>query len=77
MRTARPHHLPEGYSGEFGPNVRTLCVMFAHLCHMTEPKIVEWFANMGILISAGQISLFLTGGHEVFHQEKAEIVEAG
>jgi len=69
--------LPEGYSGEYGPNVRTLCVMFSHLCHMTEPKIGEWFANMGILISAGQISNFLTAGHEAFHREKEEIVEAG
>jgi hypothetical protein len=57
--------------------VRTLCVMFSQLCHMTEPKIGEWFANMGILISAGQISNFLTEGHEAFHQEKEEIVEAG
>jgi len=69
--------LPDGYCGEYGPNVRTLCVMFSHLCHMTEPKIGEWFANMGILISAGQISNFLTAGHEAFHREKAEIVEAG
>jgi hypothetical protein len=69
--------LPDGYSGEYGPNVRTLCVMFSHLCHMTEPKIGEWFANMGILISAGQISNFLSEGHAVFHQEKEEIVEAG
>jgi hypothetical protein len=69
--------LPDGYCGEYGPNVRTLCVMFSHLCHMTEPKIGEWFANMGILISAGQISNFLTEGHEAFHQEKEEIVEAG
>src|ERR1035438_9996731 len=69
--------LPDGYRGEYGPNVRTLCVMFSHLCHMTEPKIGEWFANMGIMISAGQISHFLTEGHEVFHREKEEIVEAG
>jgi len=69
--------LPEGYCGEYGPNVRTLCVMFSHLCHMTEPKIGEWFANMGILISAGQISNFLSEGHEGFHREKEEIVEAG
>ena len=69
--------LPDGYCGEYGPNVRTLCVMFSHLCHMTQPKIGEWFANMGILISAGQISNFLTEGHEAFHQEKEEIVEAG
>ena len=69
--------LPDGYCGEYGPNVKTLCVMFSHLCHMTEPKIGEWFANMGIVISAGQISHFLTDGHEAFHQEKEEIVEAG
>ena len=69
--------LPDGYGGEYGPNVRTLCVMFSHLCHMTEPKIGEWFANMGILISAGQISHFLTEGQEAFHREKEAIVEAG
>jgi hypothetical protein len=69
--------LPLGYGGEYGPNVKTLCVMFSHLCHMTEPKIGEWFANMGILISAGQISHFLTEGHEIFHGEKEQIVEAG
>ncbi len=69
--------LPTGHCGEYGPNVRTLCVMFSHLCHMTEPKIGEWFANLGILISAGQISNFLTEGHEAFHREKEEIVEAG
>jgi Transposase IS66 family len=69
--------LPDGYGGEYGPNVKTLCVMFSHLCHMTEPKIGEWFANMGILISAGQISHFLTEGHEIFHREKTEIVRAG
>ena len=69
--------LPEGYRGEFGPNVKTLCVMFSHLCHMTEPKIAEWLANMGIVISAGQISHFLTEGHAAFHREKEEIVEAG
>jgi hypothetical protein len=69
--------LPDGYCGEFGPNVKTLCVMFSHQCHMTQPKIAEWFANMGILISDGQISHFLTEGQEAFHREKEAIVEAG
>src|SRR5438270_307730 len=31
--------LPAGYCGEYGPNVRTLCVMFSHLCHMTERMV--------------------------------------
>jgi hypothetical protein len=69
--------LPAGYGGEFGPNVRTLCAIFSHQCHMTQPKIAEWFANMGILISDGQIAHFLTEGQEAFHREKEEIVEAG
>jgi hypothetical protein len=51
--------------------------MFSHQCHMTQPKIAEWFANMGIVISDGPISHFLTEGHEAFHREKEEIVEAG
>ena len=48
--------------------------MFSHQCHMTQPKIAEWFANMGILISDGQISHFLTEGHAAYHREKEEIV---
>lgn len=69
--------LPEGYQGEYGPNVKSLCVLFSHLGNMTEPKIQEWFANLGIVISAGQISKFVTQGQEGLRKEKEEIVEAG
>ena len=69
--------LPEGYQGEYGPNVKSLCLLFSHLGNMTEPKIQEWFANMGIVISAGQISKFVTQGQEGWRKEKEEIVEAG
>ena len=30
--------LPAGYRGEFGPNLKSLCLLFSHLCNMTEPK---------------------------------------
>ena len=69
--------LPEGYHGGYGPNLRTWCVVFAHRCHMTEPKIAEFLANTGIVISAGQISNLLTEGHQALHKEREEIVEAG
>ncbi len=69
--------LPEGFSGEYGPNVKSLCLLFSHLGNMTEPKIQEWFAHVGIVISAGQISQFVTQGQEGLRQEKEEIVEAG
>ena len=69
--------LPAGYSGEYGPNVKSLCLLFSHLCNMTEPKIADLLANLGILISAGYISNLLTGAQEQFGGEKQTIVEAG
>ena len=69
--------LPNGYDGEFGPGVKALSIVFAYGCNMTEPKMAEFFANMKIRISAGQISNLLTGHHEKFHAEKGAIVQAG
>jgi len=69
--------LPAGYHGEFGPNLKSLCLLFSHLCNVTEPKIAGLLANMGIVISTGQISGWLTGAHLRFQEEKQAIVEAG
>lgn len=69
--------LPAGYGGEFGPNLKSLCLLLAHLGNMTEPKIADLLANVGILISAGQISNLLSRGQEQLQAEKAAIVEAG
>ena len=69
--------LPAGYGGEFGPNLKSLCLLFSHLCNMTEPKIADLLDNMGIVISTGQISAWLTGAHLQFQEEKQAIVEAG
>jgi len=69
--------LPPGYRGEYGPGVKSFCLLFSHLCNMTEPKIVDLLANVGIVISAGQVSAWLTGAHEQFEEEKKAIVESG
>lgn len=69
--------LPPGYAGEFGPNLKSLCLLLAHLCNMTEPKIADLLENVGILISDGQISKLVTSAQEPFQQEKEAIVEAG
>lgn len=69
--------LPQGYDGEFGPNLKSQCLLFAHLCNMTEPKIADLLANVGILISDGQISNLLRSGQEQLQPEKEAIVEAG
>jgi len=62
--------LPAGYRGEFGPNLKSLCVLFSHLCNMTEPKIADLLGNMGIVISSGQISAWLTGAYPELQEEK-------
>jgi len=69
--------LPEGYGGEFGPGLKSLCMLFSYLCNMTEPKIADLLDNMGILISDGQISKLLRSGHEKLQAEKEAIVDAG
>jgi Transposase IS66 family len=47
------------------------------LCNMTEPKIADLLENMGIVISNGQISAWLTGAYPEIQEEKRAIVEAG
>lgn len=69
--------LPPGYQGEFGPGVREMVIIFAFACQMTEPKILEWFRQVGIHISAGQISNLLIKGQQQFHREKDAVYQAG
>ena len=69
--------LPAGYQGEFGPGVRALVIIFAFACQMTEPKVLEWFRQVGIQISAGQISNLLIKDQASFHAEKDGVYQAG
>jgi Transposase IS66 family len=69
--------LPAGYRGEFGPHLKSLCLLFSHLCNRTEPKIADLLGNLGIVISSGQISAWLTGAYPEIQEEKQAIVEAG
>jgi hypothetical protein len=69
--------LPPGYQGEFGPGVRALAVTFAFACQMTEPKILEWFRQAGLHLSAGQLSNLLIQDQGLFHKEKDAVYQAG
>ena len=69
--------LPPGYQGEFGPGVRAMVIIFAFACQMTEPKILDWFRQVGVQISAGQISNLLIKGQHQFHAEKNAVYQAG
>ena len=69
--------LPAGYDGEFGPGIRSLVLTLYYGSEMTEPKIVEFLHNVGVLISEGQLSNLLIKKNEPWHQEKREIYRAG
>ncbi|MHC4105987.1 MAG: IS66 family transposase [Planctomycetota bacterium] len=69
--------LPPEIKGEFGPGIKTLIYTQKHVANMSEPKIEEFLENVGIYISSATISRTLTKNNDLFHQEKADIVQAG
>jgi hypothetical protein len=69
--------LPTGYGGQFGPGIKALSIAFYHGGLMSEPKIIEFFENVGIQISKGTLSNLLIKGHADFHAEKEAVYEAG
>ena len=69
--------LPPGYSGEFGPGVKTLVCVLYHDANVSQPAILRLLRSCGIDISAATISRILTDKTGVFHQEKQAIFEVG
>ncbi|NJL61170.1 MAG: transposase [Methylacidiphilales bacterium] len=69
--------MPVGYEGQFGPNLKALCVALYYGSNMTEGKLIEFLSDIGISISSGQLSNVLIKNHEDFHTEKGEILNAG
>jgi hypothetical protein len=69
--------LPRGYEGQFGPRIKALTLAFYYGIGTSEPKIQEFFENVGIQISAGEISNLLIKKQESFHAENDAVYEAG
>lgn len=69
--------LPPGYEGQFGPGIKALAIVMYFGLNATEPKILEFFHNVGIHISSGQLSNFLIKDQDVFHVEKDAVYEQG
>ena len=67
--------IPEGYEGDFGPNINADIISMKYVNGMSNPKIVEFYENIGTLISGSYVSNRLTKPTylDMFHQEKAEM----
>ncbi len=68
--------LPAGDEGEFGPHLQSLVRGLKQICPMSEPKILEFFQDHGVAISARTISRILLNQEGVAAEKKA-IVRAG
>jgi hypothetical protein len=58
----------------FGPKLIAYILHQYHHNHVTQPLLLEELEDLGIDISAGQLSRILTEDKEIFHQEKAELL---
>lgn len=69
--------LPPGYQGGYNPGIKALTIIFKNVCNMSESKILDFFMNASVVISAGTISNMLIKDNDQFHQEKKDLVTAG
>jgi hypothetical protein len=69
--------LPTGYEGQFGPGIKALTLALYFGMGSSEPKILEFYENVGIRISKGELSNLLIKGQGNFHSEKNAVYEAG
>jgi len=69
--------VPRGYEGQFGPGVKALIPAFYFGMGSSEPKILEFFANVGVNISKGELSNLLIENQDEFHAESDAVYESG
>jgi len=69
--------LPQGYSGQFGPGIKSLALVLYFGAQMSEPKVAELLRSVGVQISDGQVSNLLIKGQAPFHAEKEALYQAG
>lgn len=62
------------HGSHFGPDLICYILHQYHNQHVTQPLLLEQLRQLGIDISAGELSYILTEGKDAFHQEKAELL---
>jgi hypothetical protein len=60
----------------YGPDLIGFILLQYHHQHVTQPLLLEQLHQLGMDISAGELSRILTEGKDAFHREKAELLPA-
>ena len=69
--------LPAGYSGAFGPGIKTLVLSLYYGGNMTQGKLLEFLADLDIRVSAGYLSNLLIKTQGDFEEERNKVYRAG
>jgi hypothetical protein len=69
--------LPDYIDGEFGAGLKSWVLFWYFHSRMSENKIHQMLTDIGINISAGEISNILIKDQDAFHQERTDIIKAG
>ena len=69
--------LPMGYEGEFGPGIKALMIGLYYGGNMTQGKLLDFLADLGISMSAGYLSHLLIKNPSGFETEKKEVYDSG
>lgn len=69
--------LPPGIVGHYGPCLRQYILNLNYGLNVPHRSIQEHLDEIGFDISAGQLNSLLLDRHDVFHEEKEELLETG
>ena len=69
--------LPLGYTGEYGPGIKTLILCLYNDSKITQPALYRLLNSVGIVMSKATISRIITDNISIFHEEKQSIINAG
>src|SRR5664280_1756222 len=70
--------LPDGLNGcHFGNDLISFILYQYHHQHVTQPLLLKQLLDLGVEISSGRLSQFITDDLDVFHDEKDQLLQAG
>lgn len=69
--------LPDEVIGRYGVELKQYILHLNYDLNVPQNLILESLEELGIQISSGKLNNILTQGHDVFHEEKEELLEAG
>jgi len=69
--------LPDYIEDEFGTGLKSWVIFWYFHSRIPENRIHQMLSDIGIIISAGEISNIIVKDHDTFHQEKTDIIKAG